>query len=273
MSYIALFLVTLALLNGWLYLQQPSMIFIPQRDIAETPTAWGLEYEEVSLHTEDGVQLHGWYLPNPLSDKVILFFHGNAGNISHRGSSVAIFHQLGFKVFIFDYRGYGLSAGKPTEAGLYKDARAAWRFLVDTKGVKRENIVLFGRSLGGAMAAKLASEEKPSGLILESTFSSALEMAREILPLLSRVVYRRFEFNTLALAGRFNCPLLVLHSPEDEIIPYRMGQEIFEAAAQPKHFFQMQGMHNGGYLLSQPGYSRSLRRFIDSLDGEIHQIP
>jgi hypothetical protein len=266
-SQILLLALLLALFNGWMYMQQPSMIFFPQKALDETPAAWGLEYEEVSLNTADNVRLHGWYLPNPGSGKALLFFHGNAGNISHRGSSVEIFHRLGVNVLIFDYRGFGASEGRPDESGLYEDARAAWRFLREEKGFDSKDIILFGRSLGGTVATKLASEVHPAGLILESSFSSARDMASEIMPLISRVVFLRFSFNTLDIIDRIHCPLLVLHSPGDEVIPFGQGEKIFRAAREPKTFVTLEGGHNGGYLLSQPGYEQALEAFIRRVSG------
>ena len=264
-SQILILIVLLALFNGWMYLQQPSMIFFPQKELDETPAAWGLEYEEISLLTADNVKLHGWYLPDPGSRKALLFFHGNAGNISHRGSSVEIFHRLGMNVLIFDYRGFGTSQGEPDESGLYEDARAAWRFLQEEKGFDSKDIILFGRSLGGAVASKLASEVRPAGLILESSFSSARDMADAIMPLISRVVFLRFNLNTLNIIDRIRCPLLVLHGPQDEVIPFRQGEKIFKAAREPKTFVTLQGGHNGGYLLSQPAYEQALEAFIRTI--------
>ena len=264
-SQILILIVLLALFNGWMYLQQPSMIFFPQKELDETPAAWGLEYEEISLLTADNVKLHGWYLPDPGSRKALLFFHGNAGNISHRGSSVEIFHRLGMNVLIFDYRGFGTSQGEPDESGLYEDARAAWRFLQEEKGFDSKDIILFGRSLGGAVASKLASEVHPAGLILESSFSSARDMADAIMPLISRVVFLRFNLNTLNIIDRIRCPLLVLHGPQDEVIPFRQGEKILKAAREPKTFVTLQGGHNGGYLLSQPAYEQALEAFIRTI--------
>ena len=175
---ILLLLLGVALLNGCMYLQQPSMIFFPNATLGQTPADWGFSYEDVFLETENGVRLHGWYIPSHGSRQTLLFFHGNAGNISHRGASVEIFHRLGLNVFIFDYQGYGKSQGKPDEKGLYKDARAAWSYLTNQRGFDQEDIILFGRSLGGAVAAELAAEIQPGGLILESTFSSARQCRR-----------------------------------------------------------------------------------------------
>ena len=261
-SGILVVLLALVVLNGWMYLQQPHMIFLPYRQLDQTPADWGLEYEDVSLGAWQGPRLHGWYIPHRGSRRVLLFFHGNAGNISHRGESVAIFHRLGLNVFIFDYRGYGQSAGKPAEAGLYADAAAAWLYLTRDRGFAPENIVLFGRSLGGAVASRLAADVQPGALILESTFSSARDMAEAVFPVLSRLIVLRFRFNTAANIKRVTCPLLVVHSPDDEIIPFRLGEKVYQAAPAPKALVRLKGDHNTGFIASQPAYEEALAEFI-----------
>jgi fermentation-respiration switch protein FrsA (DUF1100 family) len=261
-SGILVLVLALALLNGWMYLQQPHMIFLPYRQLDQTPADWGLAYEDVSLGAAQGPRLHGWYIPHPGSRRVLLFFHGNAGNISHRGESVAIFHRLGLNVFIFDYRGYGQSAGKPGEAGLYEDAAAAWHYLTHDRGFAREDIVLFGRSLGGAVASRLAADVQPRALILESTFSSAHDMAQSVFPVLSRLIVLRFRFNTAAYINRVTCPLLVVHSPDDEIIPFRVGERVYQAARPPKVLIRIRGDHNTGFIASQPAYEHALAEFL-----------
>jgi fermentation-respiration switch protein FrsA (DUF1100 family) len=257
--------VGLLLLNALMYFQQKNMIFYPMEQLVQTPAQWGLGYEEVVLETTDKVQLHGWYIPHPQSDQVLLFFHGNAGNISHRRDSIEIFYRLGLNVFIIDYRGYGKSDGSPGEQGMYKDADAAWRYLTEDRGYAPEQILIFGRSLGGAVAAKLASEVQARGLILESTLSSAHDFAREVFTLLSRLVVMRYEFDTVAYIQRVHYPLLVLHSPEDEIMPFHLGERVFQKANQPKHFIRMRGDHNNGFILSQPEYEQQLDAWLQAL--------
>ena len=257
-------LVGLFVLNGWMYLQQAGMTFYPDRLLSATPASWGLEYEDVFLTAEDGVKLHGWYIPRQGSDRVLLFLHGNAGNISHRGESIAVFHRLGLNVLIFDYRGYGQSQGEPSERGLYQDAAAAWHYLIGTRGFDGEDIILFGRSLGGVVAANLASEVQAGGVILESTFSSARDVAGSLFPILSRFIVMRYGFDTVGYLKGVACPVLVLHSPEDDIIPFYLGEKVFQAAGEPKLFVKMQGGHNGGFLQSQPRYEQELGRFIGS---------
>ena len=260
-------LFALVLLNGWMFLQQPGMIFFPARGLQATPADWAMSYEDVSLKSADGIELHGWYIPAPRAERVVLFLHGNAGNISHRGESIAIFRRLGLDVFIFDYRGYGRSDGEPGEAGLYQDAAAAWRYLVETRGVSPGNIVVFGRSLGGAVAAQLASrvQPQPGGLILESTLSSARDFAKAAFPLLSRVLVVRYQFDSVARLTQVRCPVLVLHSPTDEIMPYRLGEKLYQSAHEPKRFVALRGDHNSGFMQSQPQYEQALGEFIASL--------
>jgi fermentation-respiration switch protein FrsA (DUF1100 family) len=258
-------LLGLLLINGWMFLQQSTMVFFPLHDLDATPTDWGMPYEDISLKTADGITLHGWYIPQSGAERVVLFLHGNAGNISHRGDSIVIFRRLGLAVFIVDYRGYGRSEGAPTEAGLYQDAAAAWHYLVTTRGVAAQNIVVFGRSLGGAVAAELASQVQPGGLILESTMSSARDFAQAAFPLLSRLVVVRYRFDSVGRLAQVHCPVLVLHSPDDEIMPYRLGEKLYHAARQPKRFVALRGDHNNGFLQTQPQYEQALADFLASL--------
>ena len=264
-SFIIVFVLALLLLNVWMYFQQPHMIFYPLHELNQTPADWGLDYDDVTLDTVDDVQLHGWFIPNPQSQHVLLFMHGNAGNISHRRDSIEIFHRLGLNVFIIDYRGYGQSTHTPSEQGFYRDATAGWHFLTKEKGFTNNQVLVFGRSLGGAVAARLASEVQPRGLILESTFSSARDFARVVFPVLSRLVWIRYDFNTTASIQRVNAPVLVLHSPNDEIMPFHLGEKVFNSAHQPKHFVRIQGDHNYGFLQSQPHYEQELDRWLKGL--------
>lgn len=267
-KFIAL-LVLLPLLAfcGFVYFKQPDMVFFPLKEIRDAPSNWGIDYENVKIETLDkSVELHGWFIPKKGAKKTLLFFHGNAGNISQRMDSIKIFHDLGLNVFIIDYRGYGLSTGKPNEQGLYDDARSAWEYLAQTKGIPASSIIIFGRSLGGAVATQLASEVPAAGLILESTFSSATDVARHLMPFLSYLVYMRFSFNTADTIRKVKLPLLVLHSPTDDIIPFKLGKKVYDAGNNPKTFYQMTGDHNSGFMDSQPGYQKTLEKFITSLE-------
>ena len=247
---------------GFLFIFQSHYIYYPERVLSVTPHSIGLQFESVSFETTDGVQLSGWFVPSESARGVILFSHGNAGNISHRLDSIQIFHQLGLDVFIFDYRGYGQSEGKPTEQGTYKDAEAAWRYLIEERQVKPNEVIIFGRSLGGAVASWLAQSHTPGGLILESTFTSLPDIAAGLYPYLPVRLLLRFEYNTAEYLGRVDCPVLIVHSRDDEIMPFNHGQRLFESAKEPKKFLETTGTHNNGFITSGKRYEDGLHTFI-----------
>ncbi len=254
-----------AAVMGLIYLTQSSLLFLPDGKVSATPAQIGLAFSDVSVTTEDGERLHGWLVKAARARGTLLFFHGNAGNVSHRLESLRLFSRLGLDVFIVDYRGYGRSTGRPSEQGTYRDARAAWDWLVRERGESPRRIILFGRSLGAAVAVDLASEKRGAGLILESGFTSVPDLAAEIYPWLPVRLLSRFHYDSLSKIGRVGQPLLVLHSPDDEIVPYRHGRRLFEAASEPKRFQQMTGGHNDGFLRSGDGYLWGVKGFVDGL--------
>lgn len=245
-----------------LFLFQARFIYFPIAAWAATPARVGLPYETVTLTTSDGVELSAWFIPAPEASHVLLFFHGNAGNISHRLTSIEQFHELGLHVFIIDYRGYGQSEGSPTEAGTYLDAEAAWRYLTEERGFQPSQVILFGRSLGGAVATWLAQHRQPAALIIESTFTSVPDMAAAQFPFLPTRLLVRHRYDTFSRLPHVTCPVLVIHSPEDEIIPYSHGERLFAAAPDPKTFLKLKGGHNEGFILSSPGYETGLQTFL-----------
>lgn len=246
-------------------MQQPNMIFYPLKEIETTPKEWGLDYKQVMLNLVTGNVISGWYIPYPEADKTILFFHGNGGNISHRGDSLYIFHKLKLNTLIIDYPGYGESDGVPSEDGLYQSANAAWKYLISEEKMDPKNIIIFGRSLGGAVAVDLASRVNAGGLILESTFSSVHDIAGVIFPVVSNFIYLRYSFDSLNKIKKVTVPVLVIHSPDDEIIPFKLGQKIFEGVVSEKGFLQIEGGHNDGFMQSITSYMQALRFFIQSL--------
>ena len=271
-NYAIIIILSLLALNLFMYFQQSQMIFYPMHDMRQTSVDWGLEYEDIAFQTSDGVLLNGWYIPHKSSKQVLLFFHGNAGNISHRRESVEIFHRLGLNVFIIDYRGYGKSQGKPDERGLYLDASAAWHYLSKERGYTADNILIFGRSLGGAVAADLASRVPARGLLLESTFSSAKDFSRLVFPLLSHLLLMRYDFNSAMKVSKVDYPVLVLHSSDDEIMPFPLGKKVYQSANQPKRFVEMKGDHNYGFVLSQPGYEKAIGDWLDEIEGKDQRL-
>lgn len=249
---------------GLLYVMQDHLVYFPMRAIAATPRDRGLAYEEVNLVADDGVSLHGWFIPAPDARAVLLYFHGNAGNISHRLERTALFQRLRLSVFIIDYRGYGRSAGRPSEAGTYHDAMAAWRYLTTQRGVAPEKIVVFGRSLGAAVAAWLATQTAPGALILESGFTSVPDLGAEVYPWLPVRWLARFNYPVKEYLTTIHRPVLIIHSREDDMIPFRHGQELYAAANPPKQFLEIRGGHNDAYFLTGPDYARGFDEFLRS---------
>ena len=255
-------LVFLLLFSALLYYRQERMLFFPEREIRQTPRDIGLAYEEVSFTAQDGVVITGWYIPADDEKGVLLFCHGNAGNVSDRLDSIKIFHELGQSVLIFDYRGYGRSGGSISEQGTYRDAEAAWDYLVRTRHKSSSDIIVFGRSLGGAVAAETALRKGPACLILESTFESVPAIAGEYYPWLPVRYIAKYHYATVDKVGFITSPKLIIHSREDEIIPFEHGRKIYEKAAPPKDFLEIRGSHNEGFLLSGYTYREGLGRFL-----------
>jgi fermentation-respiration switch protein FrsA (DUF1100 family) len=246
----------------WSTLQR-RMIFFPAKVLEYTPADLGMAYEDVRIRTSDGVALHGWMVPSDGSDVTLLFFHGNAGNIGDRVDNVRKLHDIGIRVFILDYRGYGLSEGSPSEKGLYEDAQAAYAHLLSRPDVNPERIAIFGRSLGGAVAVDLASRRPCWRLILESTFTSAADMAGHLLPFLptSRLITERFD--SASKIDRVRAPLLQFHGTQDEIVPYRLGEKLHALAPEPKEFVPIPGAtHNDTYLVGGQAYFEKIRSFL-----------
>ena len=247
---------------GFLFIFQSRLIYYPERVLLTDPGSIGLYFENISFETSDGVELSGWFIPSDSARGVILFCHGNAGNISHRLESIQIFHQLGLDVFIFDYQGYGQSEGKPTEQGTYKDAEAAWHYLVEERQMDPRGVIVFGRSLGGAVASWLAQSHTPGALVLESTFTSVPDVAVALYPYLPVRLLLRFRYDTAEYLGRVDCPVLIIHSRNDEIMPFSHGRRLFEIASEPKRFVEISGSHNEGFIASGEHYEEGLNAFI-----------
>lgn len=251
------------LFGAYLYLFQERLVYLPTATVVATPAERGMPYEGVTLSTEDGETLDAWFVPAGQQRAVLLFAHGNVGNIGDRLASLEQFHRLGLSVLIFDYRGYGRSTGTPTEAGTYRDAEAAWHYLVDQRRVPSQHIVVFGRSLGGAVAAELARHHRPGALILESTFLSGRAMARRMAPLYPPSLIARLEYNTGAKLPYIDCPLLIIHSANDEMIPFEHARDLFEHATEPKQLLSLHGDHNAGFLIDEHRYLDGIAGFLD----------
>ena len=245
---------------------QPYVLYQPNRDIQATPRDIGLSYDEVSFKTSDGVELSGWYIPRNSSKGIILFCHGNAGNIGGRLEYLKLFHRLRFDTFIFDYRGFGASEGETTEKGTYLDIEAAMDYLVYNRNVSYDEIIVYGRSLGGAIAIEHAKDHTPKMLVIDSSFMSYRKLSSDVLrgfflPVPAKLL-ARFDYNSIDNIGKIDCPVLVIHSRNDEMIPYSHGKELFEKASEPKKFLAISGTHNEGFLASS-NYEIGLSDFLE----------
>jgi len=251
-----------------LFFSQSRLVFHPVKEIEYSPQELGIEFEEVFFDAAPGVRLNGWYVPGSGSSLTVLFCHGNAGNIGHRLDSISFFHELGLSCFIFDYRGYGESTGKPTEQGTYLDAAAAYKWLTDERKTDPANVIIFGRSLGASVAAHLASRARACGLVLESGFTSYVDMGRRLYPYMPVRTFARFKYSTMQYIKNVKVPVMIVHSREDEIVPFEFGLQLYEAANQPKKFVEISGSHNDGSVVSKQLYRDSwkqwLRRLADS---------
>lgn len=224
----------------------------------------GLPLEEVSFSAPDGTSLFGWYVESGAAPAVLLWCHGNAGNIINRLDNLAELHRLGLSAFLFDYRGYGRSRGTPSEEGLYQDALAAYAYLSQVRHIRPERIVLFGRSLGAAVAGEVAGRRPAAGLILESSFPSIEALARAHYFGLPVHWLLHARFNLAERLRAVSVPILVVHGDRDTIVPLEMGKQVFEAAKGPKSFYLVPGAdHNDLYHVGGTAYFRRLKRFIE----------
>lgn len=259
-------------------------LYIPSAEMVENPGTYAMPFEEVELTTSDGVRLHAWFsdagkpatkpnvlnappLPPTLRLKVkgaapvLVVFHGNGGNISHRMQKLRIFRGMGLSVLMFDYRGYGRSEGRPSEQGTYFDGLAAVEWLKKEKGLTPREVIYYGESLGCAIALETALRRPPRALILDSAFTSTVDMGKIVFPFLPVKWMIRYRYDNGAKIGRLKSPLLVVHSPQDDIVPYRMGRQLFSKAPEPKEFLEISGSHNDGFLES-PNYGPGIRAFL-----------
>ncbi len=250
-----------------LYLTQDQKIFFPDAVLQITPDQIGLPYDDVTLSSSDGVTLHGWYIIAAAKPRAtVLFLHGNSGNIGNCLDTVKQFVLLGMNVLVIDYRGYGGSTGRPSEQGLYDDAEAAWRYLLDTRKADPQEIVVYGQSLGGAVASWLAARHTPGALILEAAFTSLPDGAADHYPWLPVRWLSRYRFDTLASLKTVRCPVLIVHSVDDEVTAYRHGLRLYDAVSGSKSMLDLHGGHNSAVhdslLIFTHGVDNFLTRYM-----------
>jgi uncharacterized protein len=240
---------------------EKKLLFFPSKPLVGTPRDIGLAFDEVSLEAADKTKLHAWWVPCDRARGTLVLSHGNGGNISHRMEKLKIFHDLGLSVLLYDYRGYGKSEGTPSEPGVYADAQAAYDFVVKDKKIPPSQVISYGESLGGSIAARLASKNDVGSLILDSSFTSLKDMAKVHYPLVQLLVQSKFD--TLGAVRSVKAPVLVLHSRDDEVVPFAQGKRLFDAANPPKEFVELTGDHNSGFLRSKAKYVNAIAIFLN----------
>jgi len=263
--YLLLFVVII-FLGLFLYTKflEKKTVFFPEKEILLYPEDVGLLYENVFIKTADGAKLNGWYIPYEKATYTVLFFHGNAGNISYRLDKMMVLRSLGFNIFMIDYRGFGLSQGKLTEKGLYLDAEAAYSYLRQVRGLKSENIIIYGSSLGSAVAVDLATKENVRALILEGVLSSAKDVAVRRYPYLPAFAFS-YKLDSLKKIKQVNVPKLFLHSVNDEVLDIEMAIKLFKTASEPKKFIKLKGEHATCYNESKVEFLKAIESFVNEL--------
>lgn len=260
--------ITIAALIGatlFLMIFEKQLIYYPAKEVEVTPKALGLSFDDVTLDVEPGVKIHGWFIKGSKEPPTatILFSHGNAGNIADRLDRVLSWRDLGADFLLYDYRGFGRSTGSPDEAGTYLDGRAAYDYLVRTRGVDPKRLVLMGESLGCAISIQLALDRPAAGLILEAPFASIPHMASAIYPFLPAKFFVRTRYDNLEKIPLLKMPLLVVQGTRDEVIPVAQGKMVFDAAVSAKHYLAIDGAnHNDVYVIGGTRYKTALADFF-----------
>jgi uncharacterized protein len=258
----AALVVVLAVLRAF----ENRFIFFPPRYPEGFPAQgnYPKDLEEVWIRTDDGVRLNAWFRANSASAKVLLWFHGNATNIGRQMGELQEYAKLGTNILAVDYRGYGKSEGSPDEAGVYRDAEAAYRYLTGQRRFMPEQIIVFGHSLGGAVAVDLAARHPCGGLIVESSFTNMGEMARMMFHLPLMEYLPRSRFDSLDKIARVRAPILVIHGTRDDTVPFTMGKKLFEAAREPKWFLPIEGGgHNAVFVEGGDRYWKTVQEFVN----------
>ena len=237
--------------------------FHPTREMPTTPADVGLDFEDIYLTSEDGIKINGWFMKHPQAKSTLLYFHGNAGNMTHRLEKIQMFYTLGLNIFIIDYRGYGKSEGQPTEEGVYRDARVAHHYLLLRKDIDPQKIIVYGDSLGGVVAVDLVSQRPVACLIVDSSFSSGADIAKDIFPFVPSMILT-IKMDSKKKVKAITIPKLFIHSINDEIIPFYLGERLFQAASEPKKFLKIIGGHNTSHIDSQEIYQSGIRQFLQT---------
>ncbi len=265
-SIIIIAAVTYLLSALYKFITQAYLVYNPDRQIINTPFNIRLYFEEIFFRTSDGLNISGWFIPVKNNNGVILILHGKSGNISNRLTFLNYFsRKLGLSAFIIDYRGYGKSEGVPDEKGTYMDAEAAWNYLTAIKKIKSQDIIIFGRSLGGPIAARLAGKVDAKALILESTFTTLTELVTQLYPYLPVRKFFKYKYPTIDYLKKVNSPVLIIHSSEDDYIPYSHAMKLYSTANKPRQLLKIKGSHSINYIKSEEAYIDGIKTFLSKL--------
>lgn len=244
----------------WLYFYQDRLVFHPDTMLHETPA---VPYDDVWIKTKDGIRLHGWWIPKDSAALTALVLHGNTGNISDRLREADFFRRLGMNVFMMDYRGFGRSQKAAlTDQAIYQDSEAAWAYLTQERGIDPDTIILCGRSLGASPAIYLASRHLPRAVILESGFLSLADVAQSRYPIFPAKFLLKSRFDMSEAVKHVRSSTLVVHSPDDKVVPYAEGLKLYEALTTDKEFLKISGPHNEGYYLNEASYQDAVEAFL-----------
>jgi fermentation-respiration switch protein FrsA (DUF1100 family) len=252
---------------GFRYFEQRT-IYSPDPIIIDTPAKIRLPFQNAVIDSGDGLKLHGWFIPadaeaTDQAHPTLLFFHGNAGNVSYNLDRLRLFHDAGLDVLIMDYRGYGKSEGTPSQPGLYSDALAAYFFFTEKRKLPPERLFLYGESLGAAVAIDLATQVRAAGMIIEAPFTSTADRIKRKWPLIPWESLLRDNYDSLGKIGKINMPVLIIHSVDDEVVSFVHSQRLFHAAKEPKELFEMHGPHRESFINSFDTYGDKVTGFVE----------
>lgn len=261
LSTLRVYVIAIMIINVF----QEVAVFHPSKEIKQTPDQLNMVYEEFFIPVKNKVALSAWFIPSKGSRATMLFFHGNAGNNADRMLKLEMFHDLGLNVVIVDYRGFGHSNGRASATNFQKDALKVYDYLIEQKMIRPKQIVIYGESIGGVAAVAVAQQREAAALILDSTFTTSADMVHKLLPMIpSFLVYS--SMNSYDKIADIHYPKLFIHSREDRIVPYALGQKLYEKARTPKQFLEISGGHNDGFYISRKRYVMQIKSFLEKLD-------
>jgi uncharacterized protein len=255
-----------------IYFAQPFILYFSDKKVLSTPDDYGIKFENVTVVTADNVRINAWYVPADKSEFTVIYCHGNGGNLMYYLKVVSFLNGLNLSCLLFDYRGYGSSEGKPTEEGTYLDAEAACKWLVSEKKISPDKIIIFGWSLGASVASHLATKIDCASLVLDGAFTAYADITRKHFPFMPASLFAKYNYRTIDYLKNVRRPVMITHSRNDEVAPFRFGQKLFCAANEPKKFVETAGRHNNAFTDSAEIYKKAWLDWIKFLRAKDDQI-